>query len=177
MTAEVLLERVAAGDSAAVSEFLDRYRGLIWSLARKHLSNHADAEDAVQEIFIEIWRNAGRFDPKVASEPTFISMIARRRLIDRHRRRSREPDTAPLFEELPVAAPREEDPTEIKEEVERVWEHMKQLRPEERRVLELQSYHGMSQAKIAEVTDLPLGTVKTHSRRGLMRLRALLDVE
>jgi RNA polymerase sigma-70 factor (ECF subfamily) len=174
--AQAILERVAAGDSQAVDDCMTTYRGLVWSLARRHLSNHSDAEDAVQEIFIDIWRNAGRFDPKVASEPTFISMIARRRLIDRHRKRSREIDTATLVEDAPIAAPPEEDHVEKNEEVARVREHMSQLRPEERRILELSTYQGMSQTRIAEVTDLPLGTVKTHARRGLLRLRSLLDV-
>ena len=114
---QAILERVAAGDTQAVDECMSTYRGLVWSLARRQLANHADAEDAVQEIFIEIWRNAARFDPAVASEQTFISMIARRRLIDRHRKRGRQLDTAPISEELPVAAPEEEDQVEHQEEV------------------------------------------------------------
>ena len=57
--------------------------GLVWSLARKFLRSHADAEDAVQEIFVDVWRSAARFDPAIASETTFVAMIARRRLIDR----------------------------------------------------------------------------------------------
>jgi RNA polymerase sigma-70 factor (ECF subfamily) len=171
---EAILERVAAGDSAAVNDCMTTYGGLVWSLARRQLGNHSDAEDVVQEIFIDVWRNAGRFNPEVASESTFIATIARRRLIDQYRKRSREPDTKALVEELGVAAPEEKDRAEIADEVERVREQMDRLRPEERRVLELSSLHGMSQAKIAEVTDLPLGTVKTHARRGLERLKGLL---
>jgi RNA polymerase sigma-70 factor (ECF subfamily) len=149
------------------------YGGLVWSLARRQLRSHADAEDAVQEIFIDVWRNAARFDPAVASESTFIAMIARRRLIDRFRKRSREVDTSALPEELLTADPLE-DRAEIVEEAQRVREHMQRLRPDERRVLELSGLHGLSHAKIAEVTDLPLGTVKTHARRGLERLKRML---
>ena len=85
-----VLHRVAAGDRAAVRECLARYGGLVWSLVRRSTSDAAEAEDAVQEIFVDVWQSASRFDPAVASEATFIAMIARRRLIDRARRRNRD---------------------------------------------------------------------------------------
>jgi len=174
---QTTLERVAAGDSPAVEECLQKYGGLVWSLARKLCPNHADAEDAVQEVFIEVWRHAGRFDPQVASEATFITMIARRRLIDRYRRRSRELDTAALQQEMVESTSRHEEQTEIEEEAARARQHMQQLRPEQREVLELSITHGLSQTQIAEATNLPLGTVKTHARRGLLRLRELLGAD
>jgi RNA polymerase sigma-70 factor (ECF subfamily) len=89
--AEFLLQRVAAGESAAVKEVMDRYGGLVWSLARRSCANQADAEDATQEIFLDIWKSAARFDADKGSETLFIAMIARRRLIDRIRRLGREP--------------------------------------------------------------------------------------
>ena len=76
-----ILERIAAGDPAAVDDCLRSYGGLVWSLARRFSPNHAEAEDAVQEIFIDVWRSAARFDRQRASENTYITMIARRRLI------------------------------------------------------------------------------------------------
>jgi RNA polymerase sigma-70 factor (ECF subfamily) len=174
---EAVLERVAAGDPAAVGECLTRYQGLIWSLARRHLAIHADAEDAVQDILIDIWRSAGLFDPQLGSETSFVATIARRRLIDWHRKRRGKPDASTPVEELSIAAPEKEDRTEIEDELARVREQMKRLRPEERRVLELSRLQGLSHPRIAEVTDLPLGTVKTHARRGLERLRTLLNVD
>ena len=99
-----ILQRVARADAAAVDECLNAYGGLVWSLARRLCRKHEDAEDAVQEIFVEIWRKAEKFDPDVASESTYITMIARRRLIDRFRRRSREPNTALINEEMVVRA-------------------------------------------------------------------------
>ena len=174
---QTTLERVAAGDSPAVDECLQKYGGLVWSLARKLCPNYADAEDAVQEVFIEVWRHAGRFDPQVASEATYITMIARRRLIDRFRRRSRQLDTASIQEEMVESTSRHEEQTEIEEEAARAREYMQQLRPEQQQVLELSITHGLSQSQIAEATNLPLGTVKTHARRGLMRLRELLGVD
>ncbi|MEJ2601953.1 MAG: sigma-70 family RNA polymerase sigma factor [Gammaproteobacteria bacterium] len=87
-----LLERIGNGDQQAVALCVERYSGLVWSLARRFIAIEADAEDAVQEIFVEIWNTAGRFDPSKSAEATYISMIARRRLIDRLRKTSREPD-------------------------------------------------------------------------------------
>ena len=76
MGENTLLLRIAAGDKRAVNQCLDRYGGLVWSLARQFLGNVPDAEDAVQDIFIAIWSSAGRYKPDVASEVTFISTIA-----------------------------------------------------------------------------------------------------
>jgi len=160
-----------------VEECLQKYGGLVWSIARKLLPNHADAEDAVQEVFIEIWRHANRFDPRVSSESTYITTIARRRLIDHFRRRSREPQMDPIEEEMANSISRQEQQTEIEEEALRARQYMQQLRPEQQKVLELSITHGLSQSQIAKTIDLPLGTVKTHTRRGLLRLRELLDVD
>ena len=83
--AEAILKRIAEGDAAAVQDCLKKYGGLVWSLARRMLRNSDDAEDAVQEIFVDVWKNAARFDEAKSSETTFIAMIARRRLIDKIR--------------------------------------------------------------------------------------------
>jgi RNA polymerase sigma factor (sigma-70 family) len=176
MNAEpTFLQRIAAGDPLAVEGCLEKYRGLVWSIARRFPGNHADAEDAVQEVFVELWRHAERFDAAVAAESTFVATVARRRLIDRHRRRTRQRETVPLVAEPPAAARSESDCLETLEEAQRVRGLLEQLRPEQRQVLELSFDQGMSQQEIAEATRLPLGTVKTHARRGLMRLRQLLE--
>jgi RNA polymerase sigma factor (sigma-70 family) len=176
MNAEpTFLERVAAGDPLAVEGCLEKYRGLVWSMARRFAGNYADAEDAVQEIFIELWRHAGRFDAAMASESTFVATVARRRLIDRHRRRTTRPRAVPLVAEPASAVRSETDRLEALEQGQRVRGLLERLRPEQRQVLELSFDQGMSQQEIAESTRLPLGTVKTHARRGLMRLRQLLE--
>jgi RNA polymerase sigma-70 factor (ECF subfamily) len=82
---QAILQRIASGDRTAVDDCLKAYGGLVWSIARKMLRNTEEAEDAVQEIFIDIWKNAERFDASRASETTFVAMIARRRLIDKIR--------------------------------------------------------------------------------------------
>jgi len=169
-----LLQRVASGDAAAVDACLDAYGGLVWSLARRMCRRHEDAEDAVQEIFVEIWRKAEKYNPEVASEATYITMIARRRLIDRYRRQSRVPDTTALSDDLVSGGIEHERQVEIREEAAQARHYLEQLRPEERKVLELSINEGMSQSQVAEAMNMPLGTVKTHARRGLIRLREML---
>src|SRR5438132_13118196 len=94
-TTEDLLPRVARGDGVAVEQCVDRYGGLIWQIALRFSATRADAEDAVQEVFIDLWKSAARFDPTRASETTFVAMIARRRLIDRKRAHDRAPKQVP----------------------------------------------------------------------------------
>ncbi|MBL7040495.1 MAG: sigma-70 family RNA polymerase sigma factor [Pirellulaceae bacterium] len=171
-----LLQRVADGDAAAVDECLSQYGGLVWSLARRMCPRHEDAEDAVQEIFIELWRKAENYEPDIASEATYITTIARRRLIDRYRRRSRDLDTTSIADDVVVDHVEHEKWIEVSEEAAHARKHMRQLRPEEQQVLELSINDGMSQSQVAEAMNLPLGTVKTHARRGLIRLRELLGV-
>lgn len=173
--AETLLQRVANGDQQALAELTDRYGGLVWSLARRFCYGTAEAEDAVQEIFVDLWKSAGRFDPAVAGEATFVAMIARRRLIDRRRRAGRIPPVSALSEGVEPAHERTEaNPLEVREEAAAATEALETLRPEQQRVLRLSIYQGLSHEKIAETTGLPLGTVKTHMRRGLIRLRERL---
>jgi RNA polymerase sigma-70 factor (ECF subfamily) len=167
---------VADGNAAAVDECLGKYGGLVWSLARRLCPGHEDAEDAVQEIFVEIWRNAAKFAPEIASEATYVTMIARRRLIDRYRRSRRDLNTTYLIEET-VAASNHENRVEVSDEAERAQKYIQQLRLVERKVLDLSINEGMSHRQVAKAMNLPLGTVKTHARRGLIRLRELLGVD
>lgn len=172
-----ILVRIAAGDKTAVAECLDRYNGLVWSLTRQFLGNHADAEDAVQDVFIAIWSSADRYKPEIASEVTFISTITRRRLIDRLRRNGRRPVTDSLDADEgapmePTVAPGQEQTAEMAC-VERVMDDM----PEQHRsILSMSLYEGYSHSEIAGQLEIPLGTVKTRVRRGLMRIREQLEL-
>ena len=175
-----ILQRVASGDSAAVHECIDRYSGLVWSLARQFTRAATDAEDAVQEIFINVWKNADRFDPEIASEATFIAMIARRRLIDRNRAQGRRLQPTSMSEAndfsdtIPGTPAAPSDPGVLDEEAARAFDALKQLREEQQQVLNLSLGHGRTYQQIAELTGMPLSTVKTHARRGLMRVREIL---
>lgn len=138
------------------------------------LGNSADAEDAVQEIFVELWRNAEKFDPKLSSESTYITMVTRRRLIDRRRKIGRRIAPVSLPEAIPSTSADHEKRTEISDEAMKANAALSQLKPEQQRVIRLAIYDGLTHEEISSSIGMPLGTVKTHARRGLMRLRELL---
>ena len=170
-----ILQQVAANDQSAMDECLNRYGGLVWALVKRRCPLQADAEDVVQEVFMDIWKNAHRYDPSIAEESTFIAMITRRRLIDRSRRQQRLVDTAPLTE-VPEPASDDLPNVEVNDEAARIREIMQQLSDDERRVIELAIDRGMSQSQIAEHIKMSLGTVKSHARRGMLRLRSLVGM-
>jgi RNA polymerase sigma-70 factor (ECF subfamily) len=172
-----VLQRIASGESAAVRDCIDQYGGLVWSLARRLSRTPADAEDAAQEIFLDIWRSAGRFDPTQGSDKVFIAMIARRRLIDRLRKVKSEPPMDPVDLLDSVAWSEPGVASEMSLEAELAARALKELRPEQRQVLELGLLHGLTQSEIAARLEMPLGTVKSFMRRGLMKVREYLHVD
>ena len=170
-----ILSRIAAGDGDAVQECIDRYGGLVWSLARRMAPRAA--EDAVQEIFIDLWKSAGRFDESKASEKTFIATIARRRLIDRLRRQGRRPTIQSLPEpDDPQAEPSVDDHVVMERGLEAriAARYLNELRPDQRKVIRLSVVEGMSHSEISAATGIAIGTVKSHIFRGLAKVRARL---
>lgn len=155
-------------------ECIARFGGLVWSLARRMGLPQSECEDAVQEIFAAIWKSAHKYDPAIASETAFVAMIARRRLIDRRRKLGRTEPAMPITDATPMPASATPDPS-LPEEARRAAALLTQLSPDQQRVLTLNVYHGLSHESIARSTGLPLGTVKTHARRGLIRLRDLMS--
>jgi RNA polymerase sigma-70 factor (ECF subfamily) len=174
---ESLMTRIARGEDAAVAEVMGQYGSLVWAIARRLTRNPSDAEDAVQEIFTDVWRSAHRFDPAAGSEKVFITTIARRRLIDRMRRLSNRVHTesTDVLDELGFHTP--DTAAEVSLEAERAARVVAKLRPEQRKVIELGLLHGLSHSEIAAVTGLPLGTVKTFMRRGLIQVREMMGVD
>lgn len=168
------IERVAQGDPTAVEQCIAQYGGLVWALARRMTNSNADAEDAVQEIFLQLWQQAERFDASLGSEANFVTMIARRRLIDRLRKTQRRPKTETLLDAPPASE--KNDAVAIAEEAAFAREKMNLLKPDEQRVLQLTLQEGLPQTAVADKLNLPLGTVKSHARRGLIRLRELMGV-
>jgi RNA polymerase sigma-70 factor, ECF subfamily len=172
-----VLERIASGDSAAVGECIKEFGALVWSLARRLSRTPSDAEDATQEIFLDIWRSAGRFDASQGSDKVFIAMIARRRLIDRLRKTTSEPPMDPVEALETVAWSDPGTASETSLEAERAVRALQELRPEQRQVLELGLLHGLSQSEIAARLGMPLGTVKSFMRRGLIRVREYMNID
>lgn len=168
-----LLARIAAGDEAAVRDCVAAFGGLVLGLARRWSADPADAEDAVQEIFYDLWKSAHRFDPAKASERGFVAMLARRRLIDRARKRRRDIASEPFPEGFDL-------PDEGSDRAARGVEALDaraalaRLAPIQRQLLERHLLDGKTHDEIARETALPLGTVKSHIRRGLLKARALL---
>jgi RNA polymerase sigma-70 factor (ECF subfamily) len=173
---EAILHRIANGDANGVQDCLDKYGGLVWSIARKMLRNTDDAEDAVQEIFVDIWKNAERFDASKSSETTFIAMIARRRLIDKIRYSTRRISADSLDDVLLEPFTRADKAMQMSIEAEEAAKAMRTLKPEQQQVLRLSIVQGMSHQEISDATGMPLGTVKTHARRGLLHVREVLGL-
>ncbi|MBN1240735.1 MAG: sigma-70 family RNA polymerase sigma factor [Gammaproteobacteria bacterium] len=171
-----VLERIARGDPTAIGECMSRYGGLVWSLARRWSDGATDAEDASQEIFIELWKSAARFDAAAGSEEAFIATIAKRRLIDRLRSRNRRPRTEVLDESLIEHGSGDSDSAGAAAvDAAAAARALELLEPAQREVLLMGIVEGMTHSEIATATGRPLGTVKTQIRRGLIRLRELLQ--
>jgi len=174
---ESALSQVARGETGAIAACLDQYGPLIWALARRLSPVRHEAEDAVQDIFTDIWQSAARFDPLRGSEKVFVTMIARRRLIDRMRRHARSPVFASTDDLEVVGFAEPGTRGEMCVEAERAAAAVGQLKAEQQRIIELAVLHGLSHGDIAARTGMPLGTVKTLFRRGMIRVREELGVE
>jgi RNA polymerase sigma factor (sigma-70 family) len=174
---DALLPQIAAGEPTAVDAFLRRHTHMVWGLARRFCRSAEDAEDATQDIFVEVWKSAARYDANAGSEVTFLMTIARRRLIDRARRQGRRPAAELLEDAGTIAAPAVRDRAELHDEVQRAQAALAQLRPEQREVLDLALGQGRTHQEISAAIGIPLGTVKSHARRGLIRLREMLGVD
>ncbi len=169
-----ILPRIAAGDVDAVGACLDEYGGMVLGLARRYLEPlGGDVEDSVQEIFVEVWRCAARYDPRLGSEASFIATIAHRRLIDAQRRMGSRLHLHEGVEPKPVKHEPAHGPV-MAEDLRRAAVALTRLDADERHVLELALHRGLSHSRIAAATGVPVGTVKTRLRRGLMRLREII---
>ena len=168
-TTRQLLERIASGDTEAVREVIETYGDLVWSLARRFTRSDADAEEAVNDIFVTLWRKADQYDPSIGPEVTFVSVLARRQLIDRWRSAARRPKTADLSHASERTA--NEHTQDTSEMSRRAFDAFSELEKDVQIALRLSIEFGCSHSSIAEMTDSPLGTVKTRIRRGLSQIR------
>jgi len=166
-----LLSEVATGDSKAFEELTKKYGNLIWSIARRYLSNQAEAEDAVQEIFLALWQSASRFDANKGSEITFIATIARRRLIDGLRKNNKHKILQSIDDAISNDVFKQKSNLEKNAELSLAIGILETLEKKDQELLSLSIYQGYSHVEIAKLLNLPLGTVKTKIRRNLMKIR------
>ncbi len=174
-TDEAVFAAFKEGDSDALGTIYDRYGLLVYRLVYRMLNNYQEAEDLTQEIFLSL-QERPNYNPERGSFYTYLMMLTRSRTIDRLRTKRSQGNfwqNPAKIKELvhkgnsvhPI------DVAAIEERANNVREALKSLSSSQRQILELSYYEGLSQSAIAKRLDLPLGTVKTHSRRGLLQLR------
>jgi RNA polymerase sigma-70 factor, ECF subfamily len=174
--ADRLLSLVARGDEQAFASLYDLVSPQVFGLVRRVIRNQALAEEIAQEVFVQVWRTATRFDPASGSAMTWICTIAHRRAVDRvrseeaHVRRDERYSEQATPEPASVAETVLDDLDRV-----RVRRALEILTPVQRQSVELAYYGGYTHVEVASLLDLPLGTVKTRIRDGLIRLRGSLE--
>ncbi len=175
-----LMAQIAQGDQAAFSALYDRLSGPLYSLAIKMLGDAAEAEDALQEVCLQIWRRAAAYDPAQSSVFSWAVLLTRGKVIDRLRARGRRLRVVVASnedEDNPVGTPDAStgtstaDTVNKNEEAVRVRSVLESLPPEQREAIEMAFFSDLTHHDIAERLNQPLGTIKARIRRGLLRLR------
>jgi RNA polymerase sigma-70 factor, ECF subfamily len=175
-----LLIRIAKQDQAALSELYDRYARIIYAISFRSLRSAEESEEVVLDVFAQVWRIADRYDPTKSRVDTWLFMLARSRMLDRLRKlQSRTPSSGEVVDiaSIQVAASSGDpiDVAMVSERREQVIAVLGQIPNEQRLVLELAYYQGLSHSEIAQKTGISLGTVKTRIRLGLNKLRSALE--
>jgi RNA polymerase sigma-70 factor (ECF subfamily) len=174
-----LLRRIGDGDRSAFGDFYDAYSGLLFTIAVKVLNDAKEAEDVLQEVFMQIWNKAGAYDPLLGKPASWAVTLTRNKAIDRIRASQRR---AKILEQATVEANLEPDDSPSaneklygKENAERIRTIVAELPPEQRRAIELAFFSGLTQDEIAKNLQEPLGTIKARIRRGMLKLREKLE--
>lgn len=175
---EALLGRIATGDESAFSALYDDVAPRVLGLIRRLLIDHAQSEEVAQEVFLEIWQTASRFDESKGGASTWILTMAHRRAVDRIRssQSARDRDTKVGIRDFAPEYDHVAESVEVKIEHERVKQAMSQLTELQRQAVTLAYYGGYSHSEVAKMLSVPIGTVKTRLRDGMIRLRDHLGV-
>lgn len=168
-----LMQRVASDDESAIAELYDRFGPLVYRMAYQAMPSRSDAEDVVQEVFVRLWRTAGRYDPKRAALVTWVMLISRRHMVDRLRRTQAriragalEEGWSPPAEHTPSLAAMEQNET-----YRRLLERVERLPELQKTVVQRAYLRGQTLKQIGEDLNIPLGTIKSALSRALVRLR------
>jgi RNA polymerase sigma-70 factor (ECF subfamily) len=178
VSTEDFLARVARGDKAAFAVVYDRTAARVLGLIRRILIDPAQSEEVCQEVFLEIWQTASRFEPNKGQATTWILTMAHRRAIDRIRssQAGRDRDLRIGVRDFHRDYDDVSERAEIRLENERVMRAMQQLTELQRQAITLAYYEGFTQTEISAKLGVPLGTIKTRLRDGMIRLRDAMGV-
>lgn len=175
---DALLSAVGAGERTAFAELYDRTAARVFGLVRRVLVDPAQSEEVTQDVYLELWQTASRFDPARGGALPWLLTIAHRRAIDRVRAsqsaRDRDLRVAARDTEVPVDTVAEA--AEVRLEHERAHDALAGLPDAQRECVELAYYGGLTQSEISDRLGVPIGTVKTRLRDGMIRLRARMGV-
>ena len=173
---ETLIAQLAVRDARAFAAFYDRTSGFVFGLLLRMLRDREVAEEVAQDVYLQIWRGAETFDRRRSSGLGWIAMVARSRAIDRLRSDASRRNALQGFREQPEAdeGASPEEGASLSERRGRVREALRLLPAEQRTVLELAFFEGLSHSEIARATDTPLGTVKTRIRAAIAKLEQAL---
>lgn len=177
-TPDELLARVGSGDREAFAALYDASASRVFGLVRRLVVDPAQAEEVTQDVYLEIWQTAPRFDPARGSALAWMFTLAHRRAVDRIRaaQAARDRDLRIGARDLDVPVDTVAETVEVRVEHERVNEALADLSKLQRECVALAYYDGLTQREIAERLEVPLGTVKTRLRDGMIRLRSALGV-
>jgi RNA polymerase sigma-70 factor (ECF subfamily) len=175
-----LVERIMAGDEGALEALYDRYAGMLFAMLLRILRDPGAAEEVMQDLFLQLWRGAARFDASRGSMAAWLLVIGRNRALSRLRGKERREilgDSEEFSIEAMPSAGNLEDEAARAQLMRRLQGAMAALPPEQREAVELAYFEGMTQTEIAERTKCPLGTVKSRVRAAMQTLKQLFDDE
>jgi RNA polymerase sigma-70 factor (ECF subfamily) len=167
-----LIGAVRSGDESAMAALYDRYSGIVYAVALRVLGDAGAAEDILQEVFMQVWRNPGVFDSSRGNLGAWLAVIARNRAIDGLRKRGPEMDVENV---IVAVEPDLAGDAELSRAMEKVRSALGAMPAVQRSALELAYFEGLSHSEIAAKTGEPLGTVKTRIRAGLLALRKVFQ--
>jgi RNA polymerase sigma-70 factor (ECF subfamily) len=171
------MARIQARDERALGDLYDRTSRIVYSLAMRILSDAADAEEVVCDVYAQVWRNAVAYDKSRGSLPGWLLLLTRSRALDRLRARGARRQEVAL--EMSASHPSRENTEETaaaSERLRQVQEALGELAEDQCRLIQLAFFQGLSHTELARAVGLPLGTVKTRIRMGMMKLRSRLAV-
>ena len=174
-----LLRRIAGGDRSAFARFYDHYSGLLFTIAVKILNDTKEAEDVLQEVFLQIWNKADAYDPLLGKPASWAVTLTRNKAIDRIRSSQRR---SKLIEQAAVEAavapdnsPSANEKLHGRENAQLIRSEVAALPPDQRRAIELAFFSGLTQDEVSQTLQEPLGTIKARIRRGMLKLREKLE--